>query len=289
MRALVAVAMVGGCFSAAVFAADGDSPVTPGMVRVDGGTFLMGDGFGDGSPNERPVHKVKVESFLIGKYEVTQREWTEVMGSKDETPCYFKGDPDLPVEEVNWYDCIVFCNKKSIREGFTPVYIFDKSTKDPENIYDTDLFQWLVEIDPAANGYRLPTEAEWEYAARGDNKSHGTKFSGSNDPDDVAWYTDNSGLETHPVGTRQPNELGIYDMSGNVWEWCWDWFDRYPGNFDINSSYGKRPRVVRGGSYGGFAADDIRCSSRWCDDADSREGFFGFRVCRSMKEEVPSR
>jgi sulfatase modifying factor 1 len=267
-------------FSIGVLSNAADS-LPRGMVYVKGGAFVMGDRLGDGDREERPVHRVTVRSFLIGRTEVTQGEWQELMGADDETPCYFQG-ADLPVEEVNWYECIEYCNKRSLAESLRPFYVFDKNRRDPRNTYDTDLVKWLVEIDPTSDGYRLPTEAEWEYAARGGAASRGTRFSGSDDPDEVAWYTDNSGLKTHPVAARKPNELGLYDMSGNVWEWCWDWFDRYPWNLDINPTYGRRARVVRGGSYGGFAADDIRCSSRWCDDPDSWEGFFGFRVCRSV-------
>jgi formylglycine-generating enzyme len=250
------------------------------MVIVEGGTFMMGDTFGGGTSDQKPVHQVKVNSFAIGKYEVTQKEWKEIMGTN---PCYFKGDDQLPVEEVNWYDCIEFCNKKSLRDGLKPVYIFDKTKKDPENTYPEDLVQWLIEIDPTANGYRLPTEAEWEYAARGGKKSKGYKFSGSNQVAEVAWCTENSGNQTHPVGTKRPNELGLHDMSGNVWEWCWDWADRYPGNQDQNDYYGKRGRILRGGSYGGFQEDDDRPSTRNADDADSWEAFFGFRLCRSTR------
>jgi sulfatase modifying factor 1 len=255
------------------------------MVFVRGGSFLMGDRLGDGESHERPVHRVIVQDFLIADCEVTQAEWLELMG-EDDTPCYFRGDDLLPVEEVNWYDCIEFCNRRSAKEGLEPYYIFDRVRRDPanQNREDTDLYRWLVERVPWAEGYRLPTEAEWEYAARGGELSRGYKYSGSDDPDEVAWYTDNSGLKTHPVGTKKPNELGLHDMSGNVWEWCWDWYDRYPWNFDMDFAYGRRARVVRGGSYGGFAADDVRCSSRWCDDPDSWEGFFGLRVCRNAPQ-----
>ena len=165
------------------------------MIFVEGGTFQMGSNNGDS--DEKPVHRVTVSDFYIGKYEVTQKEWYEVMGNN---PSRFKGR-NLPVEEVSWYDAVEFCNKKSKAEGLTPCYTGSrKNTK----------------CNFSANGYRLPTEAEWAYAARGGIKSKGYKYSGSNTIGDVAWYISNSGSKTHTVGTKKANELGIYDMTGNV-------------------------------------------------------------------------
>jgi len=177
------------------------------FVFVEGGTFQMGSN--DGDSDEKPVHSVTVSSFYVGKFEVTQKEYQNVMGKN---PSYFKGENN-PVENVTWYDAVKYCNKRSEKEGRTPSY----------NINGNN-----VTCDFSANGYRLPTEAEWEYAARGGNKSQNYKYSGSNKIGDVAWYDSNSGLRTHPVGQKAPNELGIYDMTGNVWEWCWDWYD---GNY----------------------------------------------------------
>jgi len=233
-----------------------------GMVFVEGGTFQMGSS--DGESNEKPVHSVTVSGFYIGKYEVTQGEYEAVMGKN---PSSFKGSgKDAPVEEVSWYDAVEYCNKLSDKEGLNRCY-----TGSGENI----------KCDFNANGYRLPTEAEWEYAARGGNKSEGYKYSGSDDIGSVAWYYENSGDKTHSTGGKKANELGIYDMSGNVWEWCWDWYGDYSSGKQSNP---RGPvvgsgRVVRGGCWSDDASDfliAIRDDSD-CDGSD----YLGFRLARS--------
>ena len=192
--------------------------ITIGMVKVEAGTFMMGvtSEIQDPSFDEKPVHQVTLTNdYYMGKYEVTQALWQAVMGSN---PSKFKGD-DLPVEQVSWNDCQEFISKLN---GFT------------------------------GKKFRLPTESEWEYAARGGKKSRGYQYSGSSNISDVAWYYDgNSGSKTHPVGTKQANELGIYDMSGNVWEWCQDWYGSYvnsPQTNPIGANSGSY-RVCRGGSW----------------------------------------
>lgn len=180
------------------------------MVYVKGGTFTMGATSEQGTDAwdvEYPSHRVKVSSFSICKYEVTQAQWKAVMGNN---PSYFKGD-NLPVEQVSWDDCQSFIRKLNKMTG---------------------------------KHFRLPSEAEWEYAARGGNQSRGYKYSGGNDLSRVAWYKDNSGSRTHPVGSKAPNELGLYDMSGNVVEWCQDWYSKYSGSEQVKSF-----RMYRGGSW----------------------------------------
>ena len=188
------------------------------MVEVVGGTFTMGgtaEQGSDANEDENPAHQVTLSSYMIGKTEVTQELWEAVMGSN---PSEFKGS-NLPVEDVSWEDCQAFITKLNALTGKT---------------------------------FRLPTEAEWEYAARGGINSQGFKYSGSNTVDDVAWYRDNSSDKPHPVATKAPNELGIYDMSGNVWEWCSDWDSSYTSASQTNptgpdsGSY----RMDRGGSWG---------------------------------------
>ena len=190
------------------------------MVYVEGGTFTMGATFEQQEPDydEKPTHRVSLSSFYIGKYEVTQALWKAVMGSN---PSHWKGD-NLPVENVSWNDCQTFLRKLNAMTG---------------------------------QNFRLPTEAEWEFSARGGNLSRGYQYSGSKKIDDVAWYRNNSGSKTHNVGTKAPNELGIYDMSGNVWEWCQDWYGDYHGYSQTNPtgpSSGAN-RVYRGGSWGSGA------------------------------------
>ena len=191
------------------------------MIRVEGGTFLMGATSEQEKPDkdEKPIHEVTLSTYYIGETEVTQELWQAVMGNN---PSKYKG-PHLPVEKVRWNDCQDFILRLNQQTGMK---------------------------------FRLPTEAEWEYAARGGNKSRGYQYSGSNNIDDVAWYTETTHDEgTHDVKTKQPNELGLYDMSGNVWEWCQDWDGRYSAVSQTNPigpSSGNY-RVLRGGSWGGSA------------------------------------
>src|SRR5574344_162783 len=202
-------------------------------VCVEGGTFRMGADDGDAYDDEKPVHSVSLSDYYICEHTVTQRLWEETMGSN---PSHFKG-ANLPVEEVSWYDCVNFCNKLSLKYGLKECYQINGTS--------------VSLLNGGKGGFRLPTEAEWEYAACGGNKSRGFKYSGSNNLDEVAWYGSNSGSQTHAVCQKNPNELGLYDMSGNVWEWCWDWYGSYPSSSQSNplgpstGSY----RVFRGGSW----------------------------------------
>jgi len=213
------------------------------MVRVDGGTFTMGatsEQGNDAFPDEKPAHQVTLSTYSIGETEVTQALWQAVMGSN---PSYFKGD-NLPVEKVSWDDCQTFISKLNTATG---------------------------------KRFRLPTEAEWEYAARGGSKSRGYKYSGSNKIKDVAWYGSN---RTHNVKTKQPNELGLYDMSGNVWEWCQDWYGSYSSGSKTNptgpssGSY----RVNRGGGWIDLDAGYCRSSRRDYLTPSDRGNDLGLRL-----------
>jgi serine/threonine protein kinase len=217
------------------------------IVFVEEGTLKMGSN--DSRDIEKPTRRVLINGFYIGKYEVTQKEWVKIMGSN---PSYYKGD-NLPVENVSW---------KDVQE-----YIRKLNAKTRKN-------------------YRLPTEEEWEYAARGGNRSKGYKYSGSNNIDEVGWYEANSNNRTHEVGTKKPNELGIYDMSGNVWEWCNDWYDENyykngPRFFETQGGSSGTCRVLRGGSWNSY---DYYCRStnrNWVNP-NLRNYFFGFRLARDL-------
>ena len=215
------------------------------MVYVSGGSFMMGSEDSDADSDEKPVHQVTLSSYRIGKYEVTQELWEAVMGNN---PSLYKG-ARRPVENVSWDDCQTFIRKLNSLTGQT---------------------------------FKLPTEAQWEFAARGGNSSNGYKYSGSNYIDSVAWYDGNSGDIHHDVGTKSPNELGIYDMTGNVWEWCRDWYGTYSSSSQVDpdgpssGSY----RVFRGGSWDFDAgARGCRVSNRNNYSPVDRASLIGLRLC----------
>ena len=219
------------------------------MVYVSGGTFTMGATSEQGSDaygDEKPTHSVTLSSFYLCKYEVTQALWRAVMGNN---PSCF-GGYNLPVESVSWNDCQTFISRLNNLTG---------------------------------KNFRLPTEAEWEYAARGGNRTRGYKYSGSNFLSDVAWYNDNSGNKTHPVGTKSPNELGLYDMSGNVWEWCSDWYGTYSPSSQTNPTgpSSGSSRVYRGGSWISYAGV-CRSSCRSSRAPDGRNDGLGLRLALSQ-------
>jgi formylglycine-generating enzyme required for sulfatase activity len=245
-----------------------DSSVPSDMALVHGGTFTMGSPASEaGRAGDEAQHQVTVSSFYIGRYEVTQKEWVAVMGSN---PSYFKGD-DLPVESVSWYEAVAYCNARSVKEGLTPAY----------TVVNT-LIGATVTWNRSASGYRLPTEAEWEYAARGGSGVGYLIYAGSNNVDGVGWYWDNSGSKTHPVGTKAANGLGIYDMTGNVWEWCWDWYGTYPTSpqTDPIGAPSGAGRVARGGSWH-FYGQNLRSAYRNTITPSSRYDVLGFRLVRS--------
>jgi len=249
------------------------------MVLVDGGIFMMGK---EGLENdEMPAREVRVSSFLIGRTEVTQAQWKAVVGRD---PQDFKGG-DFPVTTVNWYEAVEFCNMLSEQAGLRTVYRIDKQLEDPGNQSRYDLQKWTVTCDWSVDGYRLPTEAEWEYAARGGKSSKDFKYSGADAEGEVAWFGDNSDEGTHPVGTKKPNELALYDLSGNVWEWCWDWSDAaYYGkgeNIDPRGLQSGGTRAFRGGGWGHEAAE-LRPGNRGGTGPDKGMDDVGFRVVRSQ-------
>ena len=218
------------------------------MVKVESGSFNMGatPEMEDPNESEKPVHLVTLANdYYIGKYEVTQALWQAVMGSN---PSSSKGD-DLPVERVSWNDCQDFISKLNAMTG---------------------------------KRFRLPTEAEWEYAARGGKKSRGYQYSGNNSLGDIAWYSGNSSSRTHAVGTKQPNELGIYDMAGNVWEWCQDWKGSYSSSPLVNpiGAVSGSLRVYRGGSWSS-SARGCRTSCRNCFTPNGRDNNLGLRLVLS--------
>lgn len=236
------------------------------MVYIEGSNFIMGNGwFSDNKP-----HKVTISNFYIGKYQITQKEYQEIMGNN---PSYFKA-PKFPVETVSWFDAIKFCNAKSMREGYPIAYnevSGELLSPDGYIIYD------ITKV----KGYRLPTEAEWEYAARGGNKSKEYIYSGSNNPNEVAWYKDNSLRGTNGVGSKKSNELYIYDLIGNVWEWCSDWYDKnyYITNSSdinpINTDRSNVSKVLRGGSWSEPAQS---VAKRFYSKANDNSNCVGFRL-----------
>jgi len=275
----------------------------PGPWRVDGFVYVEGGAFKNPRSTNFFGKNVTLSGFYIGRCEVTQREWRDVMG---DNPSHFKNDM-LPVEMVSWYDCIEYCNRRSAKEGLQPYYTIDKTRSDPNYRVDPnfgtdfDANKWLITTNPGANGYRLPTEAEWEYAASGGQASKGFLYSGSDNLDDVAWYYQNSGDaplppkwhrqilqgnhdRPHPVASKRPNELGLYDMSGNVREWCSDWFgglDGAVGQHDPQGNAGGSFRVWKGGCW---MAADFTCAIAYRGEnnpANYRSNDQGFRLCRN--------
>ncbi|MCL2293531.1 MAG: formylglycine-generating enzyme family protein [Spirochaetes bacterium] len=273
------------------------SEVPEGFVYVRGGTFTMG------SDDEsywmaQPPHRVTVRSFYMAKYPVTQEQYQAVMGTN---PSWFYGGRGRepapgesqgrrPVEMVSWYDVHVFANRLSISRGLTPVYSINGSTNPndwgevPDSIFHPNIAVWsAVTANWSANGYRLPTEAEWEFAARGGNTPGNFTFSGSDNPDDVAWHNANSDGRTREVGRLAPNGLGIYDMSGNVCEWVWDWFGEYTADAKTNphGPNAGSARVMRSGSWDDDA-EYLRSANRSGNLPWSRFNSLGFRLVRNQ-------
>ncbi|HAI74961.1 MAG TPA: formylglycine-generating enzyme family protein [Microscillaceae bacterium] len=245
------ISLIAGFYLAALLVAKAQSVPPIDMVPVPGGSFMMGcspNGLYNCWGDEQPLHRVSLSDFYISRYEITQAQWKAVMG---ENPSFFSQCEQCPVEMVSWEDCQVFIQKLNTLTG---------------------------------KSYRLPTEAEWEYAARGGQQSNTYPFAGSYALGQVAWFIDNADGKTHPVGERQPNELGIYDMTGNVWEWCQDWFsDTYyaesPASNPTGATTGEY-RVLRGGSW---VSTEPYCKTTGRSDQLPAEKSidFGFRLVLS--------
>jgi len=272
------------------------STASNGGVIVPGATVK---GAIEGSEVFIAGRTVTIPSLWVCDHEVTQEEYQSVMG---ENPSGFSGS-NKPVENVSWYHALVYCNKRSIAEGLTPCYKINSKTNPnswgeiPDPVFRGDPAWDAATCDFNANGYRLPTEAEWEYFARGGNTSNSgqTTYSGSNAIGNVAWYDGNSGKETHEVKTKAPNALGLYDISGNVWEWCWDSYGPIstdtPSTGAASSSY----RIQRGGSWHGYDYDfccavsyrGFECANQMGDSYNfPGDGgcYLGFRVVRSVSK-----
>lgn len=221
------------------------------FVFVQGGTFTMGNNGTEGNDDEQPRHKVKIADFYIGETEITQAQWVSVMGKN---PSLFSGCDSCPVENVSW----------------------------------SDVQRFLKKINKGTKGvvYRLPSEAEWEYAAMGGQKSNHYRFAGSNNLDALGWYKNNADAKTHAVKTKLPNELGLYDMNGNVGEWCIDWVSPYK-DYEQNNPTGKMSglyKIYRGGSWDQSAVDCRNKSRHNLKPDDKGEGKIGFRLVKIVRK-----
>lgn len=258
--------------------------VSTDFILISGGTFIMGSPYSEleRRDNESPQHQATVSSFYMGKYVVTQKEYLAVMKTN---PSDFKGD-NLPVEQVSWYDAIIYCNARSLLDGLEATYTINQKKIDSDNIGDRDPFKWMVTWNKSASGYRLPTETEWEYACRAGTTT--PFYMGNNITTDDANYDGNlpyngndKGLYremTSPVGSFIKNDFGLYDMHGNVYEWCWDWAGNYPSDAQIDPSgpASGSQRILRGGSWGSNALI-LRSAFRNYANPSHKTHYFGFR------------
>ncbi|MEM6261396.1 MAG: SUMF1/EgtB/PvdO family nonheme iron enzyme [Bacteroidota bacterium] len=251
------------------------------MVPVEGGTFMMG-GEGVGS-RSLPIHEVRLDNFYMCRFPVTQALYQEIMKNN---PSVFP-HPKRPVSQVSWYDAVTCCNALSRDHNYEEAYLIDTESKDPNNQNERDDLNYIVSLVPNANGYRLPTEAEWEYAARGGRYNQPYEFAGSPNKNEVIVWHNNSHDMSQPMGLRSPNTLGLYDLSGNVYEWVWDWFnDAY---YEIckegavvnpTGPAAGEYRVVRGCSWFSNYNDDLRVTCRFDVQPYDQINAIGFRLCR---------
>ncbi len=247
----------------------------PEMVEIPAGVFMMGSPEGEERRRdvEGPMHQVRISAFECMRYLVTRRFYLEVMG-KD--PGWPERDADeRPVNKITWYDAIEFCNRLSERERLTPCYRRDG---------DGDTVTW----DYGADGYRLLTEAEWEYACRAGTTTRWSFGGDEEELEEYAWFSSNSDSRPQPVGKKKPNPWGFHDMHGNVFEWCWDWFEPYSEDPQVDpvGPLEGRYRVLRGGAFG-YGAWDLRSAGRDWSRPELRDRSFGFRCARGPRRQQP--
>jgi formylglycine-generating enzyme required for sulfatase activity len=243
------------------------------MVAIPGGTFVMGSAEDDAQADskEHPQHRVTVSDFLMARYPVTRKQYREVTGQRLQWWRWYDLHPRLPANYVGWFEAVQFCNALSAQQGLQPCYIIDREQ---------------VIWDEEADGYRLPTEAEWEYAVRADTTTRWFCGDETTALGDYAWYGENAGGRVRPVGQKKPNPWGLYDMAGNVWEWCWDWYGPYAAEAvpdPIGPDTGAF-RVLRGGAYW-VVARNLRSALRDRNVPEDRRGGIGFRVVRRPRRQ----
>jgi formylglycine-generating enzyme required for sulfatase activity len=304
--------LVQSMYNAIIGSTGGTRNIPTNFVRIQGGTFLMGSPLNEPERenDEGPQHQVTVSSFYMSRHEVTQREWYEVMrttirqqrdmagilfaiSGEDFGVVFGEGD-NYPMYYVSWYDAVEYCNRRSEREGLTPAYTIDKSRSDPNNQSQSDTVRWLITWNRNANGYRLPTEAEWEYACRagtvtpfntGNNITTGLANYDGRNPYNNSYNAYGTYLErSMNVGSFAPNTWGLFDMHGNVWEWCWDWYGSYlsEAQTDPQGAASGSDHVIRSGSWNSYG-QDIRSAIRTNFCPSHRVYILGFRLVRNAQ------
>jgi sulfatase modifying factor 1 len=244
------------------------------MVELPGGTFLRGspDTDEEALEDEKPRHQVTVSGFLMSRYPITRRLYQDIRDTSPEEWEKESNNDHLPANYVSWFDAVSFCNALSVHVGLQPCYRIDGQQ---------------VEWDASADGYRLPTEAEWEYACRAGTTS---KWSCGDDPaalEHYAWYAENANSNIQPVGTKEPNAWGLHDMHGNVWEWCWDWYAEYRPEAVSNPTGPQNgtSRVLRGGS-AWIIPWLLRSAVRNWDEPENRDVIIGWRCVRRPRRQL---